>query len=218
MTRSDAAAAAATTVTVTRTTTRRRCAATKMPPNLGRFAERLTCLSHAELVVLAARGSSPTSSPAARPTASSPAADAAVDRGRVATCSRSSSCASTRAKTAPRRASAAVGARVGCGTRRVLRWIELPEFAWLCEAPGEPGCLTTLTDGRLAVSNEIETEDGHVGMLHIIGSDYRKQATFGVEEKVDAMVAGDAGLYVSTDGHDGYASAYTTTTPYDRCR
>ena len=27
-----------------------------MPPNLGRYAERLTCLTHAELVVLAARG------------------------------------------------------------------------------------------------------------------------------------------------------------------
>ena len=213
MTRSDAAAAATTVTvtrtTVTRTTTRRRCAAAKMPPNLGRFAERLTCLSHAELVVLAARGCVADELArreadrliAARQPTPPWIVDVLMHRDLLP---QFLLCLDPRKDGAAARVCREWARAWAVRTRRVLRWIELPEFAWLCEAPGEPGCLTTLTDGRLAVSNEIETEDGHVGMLHIIGSDYRKQATFGVEEKVDAMVAGDAGLYVSTDGHDGY--------------
>ena len=178
-----------------------------MPPNLGRFAERLTCLSHAELVVLAARGC---------------VADELARR-------EADRLIAARQPTPPwivdvlmhrdllpqfllcldphKDGDAALVCREwarawAVRTRRVLRWAELPDLPPLPDVHWKPSCLAALPDGRLAILNDVHPDAGNGPVagndIHIVNSNFQRVATIYVDQDVAAMVAGDGGLYVST--------------------
>ena len=175
-----------------------------MPPNLGRFAERLTRLSHAELPSSRRAAGRRRCSPRGRPPHRGPAADA-VDRGR-AHASRPAPqfllCLDPRKDGAAARVCREWARAWAVRTRRVLRWTELPDLPPLPDVHWKPSCLAALPDGRLAILNDVHPDAGNGPVagndIHIVNSNFQRVATIYVDQAVVAMVAGDGGLYVST--------------------
>ena len=174
-----------------------------MPPNLGRFAERLTCLSHAELVVLAARGCVADELArreadrliAARQPTPPWIVDVLMHRDLLP---QFLLCLDPRKDGAAARVCREWARAWAVRTRRVLRWTELPDLRAV-RSPGEaPGASRRCPAGGSPFSTTVRLREWGRHDIHIVDSDFQKQATIFVELDVAAMVAGDVGLYVST--------------------
>ena len=174
--------------------------AAKMPPNLGRFAERLTCLSHAELVVLAARGCVADELArreadrliAARQPTPPWIVDVLMHRDLLP---QILLCLDPRKDGAAARVCREWSRAWAARTRRVLHWTELPD---LPPISGPEACLAALPGGRLAICSDGDPPDAGGYDISILDSSFQNVATISVELDVAAMVAGDVGLYVST--------------------